>query len=135
MQQLAAREGVERGADVVAQAGGFGVVVGRVIGVKDGEGIVDSLQRGGEGGARIGATVMGGAGLFADRDVLLRHGPIHRMIGAGADLKGGAVGGDGLGEERRALGALRAGALKLQGVGEVVLAREFALNIISKVFG
>ena len=114
-------EGVEFGLDAVAEFGGYVVIAGHVFGVKDGEGVFDGFHGGGDGRARIEAAVMFRARLFAERDIEMCRGPLHRTIGAGSDLKGVAVGGDGLGEEVFALGRLGASALLLQCDCEVVL--------------
>ena len=107
----AGAEGVETGLDAIAQVDGGAVVIGHVVGVIDGERLVHRRARGEEGRLGIGATVVTCDCQLGDGDVFLRRGPVQRMIGAGADLKRCAVGGDGLGQQCGTLCALGAAAL------------------------
>ena len=54
------------GEDTLAQASGFGVVVGHMFGVEDGEGGIDGGEGLGQGAGRISAGVVGGFGLQRD---------------------------------------------------------------------
>ena len=60
-------EGVEFGLDAVAEFGGYVVIAGHVFGVKDGEGVFDGFQGGGDGWARTSRALRYAVTAWASR--------------------------------------------------------------------